>query len=122
MFKIRFARRVESIASQRANGGWSGIECTARGMWWLAKQRRGGWDEVRKEARGGPLVRGPHSTDNVTFFNPRFTLFVLASAARKAPKQLTSTSVPRERIPATGAGASSDYPRTSTYTGGPSID
>lgn len=65
----------------------------------------GGWDEVRKEARGGPLVRGPHSTDNVTFFNPRFTLFVLASAARKAPKQLSSTSVPRERISTTVPGS-----------------
>lgn len=36
-------------------------------------------------ARGGVLtVRGPHSTDNVTFFNPRFTLFAPPSAARKA--------------------------------------
>lgn len=35
--------------------------------------------------RGGVLtVRGPHSTDNVTFFNPRFTLFAPPSAARKA--------------------------------------
>lgn len=34
---------------------------------------------------GGVLtVRGPHSTDNVTFFNPRFTLFAPPSAARKA--------------------------------------
>lgn len=29
-------------------------------------------------------MRGPHSTDNVTFFNPRFTLFAPPSAARKA--------------------------------------
>ena len=50
-----------------------------------------------KDAGGRSLVRGPHSTDNVTFFNPRFTLFVLASAVRKAPKQLTSTSVHREQ-------------------------
>lgn len=34
--------------------------------------------------RGAPTVRGPHSTDNVTFFNPRFTLFAPPSAARKA--------------------------------------
>lgn len=33
---------------------------------------------------GAPTVRGPHSTDNVTFFNPRFTLFAPPSAARKA--------------------------------------
>lgn len=55
-----------------------------------------GWAAGMGGEGGRPLVRGPHSTDNVTFFNPRFTLFVLASAARKAPKQLTSTSVPRE--------------------------
>lgn len=56
--------------------------------------------EAREAARGGRSAgwRGPHSTDNVTFFNPRFTLFVLASAAGKAPKQLTSTSVPREHV------------------------
>lgn len=50
-----------------------------------------------EDAGGRSLVRGPHSTDNVTFFNPRFTLFVLASVARKVPKQLTSTSVPRKQ-------------------------
>lgn len=41
----------------------------------------------REECRGGGgvlTVRGPHSTDNVTFFNPRFTLFAPPSAARKA--------------------------------------
>lgn len=31
--------------------------------------------------RGTPTVRSPHSTDNVTFFNPRFTLFAPPSAA-----------------------------------------
>lgn len=34
--------------------------------------------------RGALTVRGPHSTDNVTFFNPRFTLFAPPSVARKA--------------------------------------
>lgn len=44
---------------------------------------RGGGGSSR--VRGGVLtVRGPHSTDNVTFFNPRFTLFAPPSAARKA--------------------------------------
>lgn len=44
---------------------------------------RGGGDPP---ARGGgaSTVRGPHSTDNVTFFNPRFTLFAPPPAARKA--------------------------------------
>lgn len=41
-----------------------------------------GWGSSRE--RGAPTVRGPHSTDNVTFFNPRFTLFAPPSAARKA--------------------------------------
>lgn len=43
---------------------------------------RGGGGSSR--VRGGaPTVRGPHSTDNVAFFNPRFTLFAPPSAARK---------------------------------------
>lgn len=46
------------------------------------KECRGGGESSRE--RGAPTVRGPHSTDNVTFFNPRFTLFVPPSAARKA--------------------------------------
>lgn len=36
--------------------------------------------------RGAPTVRSPHSTDNVTFFNPRFTLFAPPSAAGGRPK------------------------------------
>lgn len=50
-------------------------------------------EDPREECRGGggfsrergrtPMVRGPHSTDNVTFFNPRFTLFAPPSATRK---------------------------------------
>lgn len=46
------------------------------------KECRGGGESSRE--RGAPTVRGPHSTDNVTFFNPRFTLFAPPSAARKA--------------------------------------
>lgn len=39
-------------------------------------------------ARGGevPAVRSPHSTDNVTFFNPRFTLFAPPSRSRGRPQ------------------------------------
>lgn len=66
--------------------------------------------EERCEGEREPLVRGPHSTDNVTSFNPRFTLFVLASAAKRAPKQLSSISVLRERI--LGNGACAHLPTT----------
>lgn len=51
-------------------------------------------EEVRERCGAGvggppasgeaPTVRSPHSTDNVTFFNPRFTLFAPPSAASKA--------------------------------------
>lgn len=38
--------------------------------------------------RGGEVlaVRSPHSTDNVTFFNPRFTLFAPPSRSRGRPQ------------------------------------
>lgn len=46
------------------------------GVRWMARrpgpEGRGGEEKARSA-----LVRGLHSTDNVTFFNPRFTLFAL---------------------------------------------
>lgn len=52
------------------------------------RERNAGVGSLRKDGEVGweeRTVRGPHSTDNVTFFNPRFTLFAPPSDREKGP-------------------------------------
>lgn len=57
---------------------------------------------VGSPTRGGEVlaVRSPHSTDNVTFFNPRFTLFAPPSRSRGRPQTVIVRllSLYRERL------------------------
>lgn len=56
---------------------------------------------VGSSARGREVlaVRSPHSTDNVTFFNPRFTLFAPPSRSRGRPQTVTVRLLSLERAP-----------------------
>lgn len=56
---------------------------------------------VGSPARGGEVlaVRSPHSTDNVTFFNPRFTLFAPPSRSRGRPQTVTVRLLSLEKAP-----------------------
>lgn len=59
-----------------------------------------GGGEFRERRREVLAVRSPHSTDNVTFFNPRFTLFAPPSRSRGRPQTVIVRllSLYRERL------------------------